>query len=139
MADATRRRVATFRLDDELRAGLDVIWEREGINPSEQVRRAIEAWLSSKGLRLVRQRTRLRARPGSEVWDQFERSVTGTLRAGSPTDVLVPVGLHDDAPSGRPFRELTETEMERLLAIGRALKRPVSRMRQVWKDVRRTA
>lgn len=45
------RRVATFRLDDELIDGLQLVWERDGIQPSEQVRRAIRAWLEDKGVK----------------------------------------------------------------------------------------
>jgi len=45
------RRVSTFRLDEDLREGLEAIWQREGIPPSEQVRRAIRAWLEAKGIK----------------------------------------------------------------------------------------
>jgi hypothetical protein len=48
---AAVRRVATFRIDDDLREGLDAIWQRDGIQPSEQVRRAIRAWLAEKGIK----------------------------------------------------------------------------------------
>jgi hypothetical protein len=34
-----------FRLDDELREGLRLVKERDGIPESEQVRRAIRRWL----------------------------------------------------------------------------------------------
>ena len=44
------RRVTTFRLDDDLITGLQEVWSRDGIQPSEQVRRAIRAWLSQKGV-----------------------------------------------------------------------------------------
>jgi hypothetical protein len=44
------RRVSTFRLDDDLREGLETVWQREGIAPSEQVRRAIRNWLEAKGV-----------------------------------------------------------------------------------------
>ncbi len=45
------RRVSTFRLDEDLRTGLDAVWQREGIPPSEQVRRAIRAWLKLNGVK----------------------------------------------------------------------------------------
>ena len=48
---AAVRRVATFRIDDDLREGLDAVWQRDGIQPSEQVRRAIRAWLAEKGIK----------------------------------------------------------------------------------------
>lgn len=44
------RRVTTFRLDKELLQGLQEVWERDGVQPSEQVRRAIRAWLGEKGV-----------------------------------------------------------------------------------------
>ena len=40
-----------MRLDDDLLDGLQEIKERDGINVSEQVRRAILAWLEGKGVR----------------------------------------------------------------------------------------
>lgn len=55
------RRVATFRLDEDLREGLQTIWVREGIPPSEQVRRAIRAWLETKGIRTARPKRRSKA------------------------------------------------------------------------------
>jgi hypothetical protein len=59
------RKVTTFRLDEELLAGLRHIWERDGIQPSEQVRRAIRAWLDAKGMRTKtgRKRAATRKRP----------------------------------------------------------------------------
>ena len=44
------RRVTTFRIDEELLQGLEDVFERDGILPSEQVRRAIRAWLDEKGV-----------------------------------------------------------------------------------------
>jgi hypothetical protein len=54
----TPRRVTTFRIDDELIDGLRQVWDRDGIQPSEQVRRAIQAWLDSKGVRVKAERPR---------------------------------------------------------------------------------
>jgi hypothetical protein len=53
----TPRQVATFRIDHELLEALRVIWERDGIQPSEQVRRAIRMWAESKGVRVKADRT----------------------------------------------------------------------------------
>ena len=52
--------MATFRLDDDLREGLEAIWQRDGIARSEQVRRAIRAWLQGKGVKLRPPETRMR-------------------------------------------------------------------------------
>jgi hypothetical protein len=46
---APRRRYA-FWIDDEQRALLDVVKERDGILPSEQIRRALNAWFEEKGV-----------------------------------------------------------------------------------------
>ena len=47
---APLRKIATFRLDDELLEGLKAVQERDGIPPSEQARRAIQMWLEAKGV-----------------------------------------------------------------------------------------
>jgi hypothetical protein len=44
------RIVTTFRIEQELLDGLQHVWKREGVAVSEQVRRAIRAWLESKGV-----------------------------------------------------------------------------------------
>jgi len=43
---------STFRIDDELLAALRAVKERDGIPISEQVRRALMAWVDSKGIRV---------------------------------------------------------------------------------------
>jgi hypothetical protein len=59
------KKLTAFRIDEELLAGLEVIWEREGIQPAEQVRRAIRTWLESKGLRVKAERKRASTRKRS--------------------------------------------------------------------------
>ena len=44
------RRVAAFRLDEDLIEGLDKVWQRDAVQPSEQVRRALRQWLEGKGV-----------------------------------------------------------------------------------------
>jgi hypothetical protein len=41
-------RPATFRLDEHLIEGLEEVRRRDGVGVSEQVRRAITAWLETK-------------------------------------------------------------------------------------------
>jgi len=60
------RRVSTFRLDEDLREGLEAVWQRDGIPPSEQVRRAIRTWLTSKGIRTKQPATRIRQKGTAE-------------------------------------------------------------------------
>jgi hypothetical protein len=59
------RRIATFRLDDDLLEGLKAVQERDGIQPSEQARRAIRMWLDAKGVmkKSERKRADTRKRP----------------------------------------------------------------------------
>ena len=47
---APTRKIATFRLDADLIEGLKAVHGRDGVPPSEQARRAIRAWLESKGV-----------------------------------------------------------------------------------------
>jgi len=44
------RTVTTFRIDQDLLDGLQEVWLRDGVAVSEQVRRAIRAWLEAKGV-----------------------------------------------------------------------------------------
>jgi metal-responsive CopG/Arc/MetJ family transcriptional regulator len=46
------RRGRTIRLDDELYEGMDYVWQRDGVQPSEQVRRALRQWLQSRGVKI---------------------------------------------------------------------------------------
>jgi hypothetical protein len=58
----TPKKYAAFRIEEELLQGLQVVWEREGISAPEQVRRAIRAWLASKGVVVKSERTRATTR-----------------------------------------------------------------------------
>ncbi len=49
---ARYRMMHSFYLDPELSDGLKEIKDRDGINESEQVRRAVRQWLQAKGLKL---------------------------------------------------------------------------------------
>jgi hypothetical protein len=44
------RRVTTFRVDEELLDAMRRLQERDGILPSEQIRRALRPWLEAKGI-----------------------------------------------------------------------------------------
>jgi len=43
------RKIVTFRLDNDLIEALKVVHERDGVQPSEQARRALRQWLEAKG------------------------------------------------------------------------------------------
>jgi hypothetical protein len=47
-----RKRAATYRMDEELIAALEEVRVRDGIAISEQIRRAVRAWLETKGIRI---------------------------------------------------------------------------------------
>ena len=44
------RRVAAYRLDEDLIEGLEKVWAQDGVQPSEQVRRAVRQWLEARGV-----------------------------------------------------------------------------------------
>jgi metal-responsive CopG/Arc/MetJ family transcriptional regulator len=48
------RKPYTFYIDTDLAEGLDEVKERDGISVSEQIRRAIRAWLESKDVSVKR-------------------------------------------------------------------------------------
>jgi hypothetical protein len=53
---------ATFRIEEELLEGLQRVKEREGVPVTEQVRRAITAWLESKEIDVKAERKRRASR-----------------------------------------------------------------------------
>lgn len=44
------RIATTYRIDDDILEGLRQVRERDGVPVSEQVRRALTAWLAEKGV-----------------------------------------------------------------------------------------
>jgi hypothetical protein len=52
------RRTVTFRIDDDLIEGLQLVWERDGVAISEQLRRAVQAWLETRGVKVRAERKR---------------------------------------------------------------------------------
>ncbi len=58
----TPRRIATFRIDEELLEGLREVCDRDGVPVPEQVRRAIRIWLESKGVTKKAERKRVAPR-----------------------------------------------------------------------------
>jgi Ribbon-helix-helix protein, copG family len=61
----TPKKVTTIRLDESVVDGLQLVKDRDGVPISEQVRRALNAWLKSKGVELKsdRRRASTRKRP----------------------------------------------------------------------------
>jgi Arc/MetJ-type ribon-helix-helix transcriptional regulator len=54
-------RVMTFRIPADLLEGLQQLWERDGISQSESIRRALRAWLDTKGIAKPQARARTKA------------------------------------------------------------------------------
>ena len=52
----TPKRAANFRIEEELLTALEKVRERDGVPVSEQVRRGIRLWLSSKGYKVKAQK-----------------------------------------------------------------------------------
>ena len=48
----TKKTPTNFRIDPEILEGLRAIRERDGVPVSEQARRALLAWLESKGIKV---------------------------------------------------------------------------------------
>jgi hypothetical protein len=46
----TTKKQAAFRIDPPILEGLQTVKERDGVPISEQVRRALRAWLEAKGV-----------------------------------------------------------------------------------------
>jgi len=59
------KRVTTFRIDDDLWEGMQTVWQRDGVQPSEQVRRGLRMYLEDKGViaKADRRRAVTRRRP----------------------------------------------------------------------------
>jgi hypothetical protein len=60
------RKLTAFRIDEDLLEGLRLVYERDGILPSEQVRRAIRAWLEARGV-APKKSARKRVQPRSRA------------------------------------------------------------------------
>ena len=59
-----RRSRYTFFIDEDQRAALTTIKDRDGISESEQIRRAVKVWIEQKGvIKAERKRAATRKRP----------------------------------------------------------------------------
>jgi hypothetical protein len=47
---AAQRRVATFRIDEDILEGMEFLRDRDGTPFSEQIRRGLRLWLESRGV-----------------------------------------------------------------------------------------
>ena len=58
----TPKRVYSFMIDPELDAALKMVKERDGISEGEQIRRALKAWFSERGVTVKTERKRATTR-----------------------------------------------------------------------------
>ena len=42
----------TVRFDEDLFEGMETVWHRDGVPPSEQVRRALREWLATRDVKM---------------------------------------------------------------------------------------
>jgi hypothetical protein len=61
----TPRKKYSFWIDDEQADGLKAVKERDGVLESEQIRRAIDDWLTKKGVKAKADRKRASTRKRS--------------------------------------------------------------------------
>lgn len=60
----TRRKIYSFAIDADLAEGLKAVKDRDGVAESEQIRRAVRAWLETKVVvKSERKRAVTRKRP----------------------------------------------------------------------------
>lgn len=133
----TPRKIVTFRLDEDLLDGLQAVWERDGVSVPEQVRRAVQAWLESRGaLADSSERPRLPFRVISleELWQVFIDELEANYRANSAGDVVVPYGFAD-GPTGKRFADLSEAEVTKLADVGVGLQRTTEFLWSCWREV----
>lgn len=60
-----RDKVLTFRPDEDMMGAMTALWERDGVSYSEQIRRALRAWLEEKNVlekKVARKRAAARKR-----------------------------------------------------------------------------
>ena len=91
---------------------------------------------------------RYRTTPASreDVWDAFVDELDRAGQAGSAADVLTPVDLHPEAPSGKRFGDLARGDIDTLVKIagnvgrrGDAVKSMWDRTQQQLKEQKRAA
>lgn len=58
MTQLSPKKTFTFHISDEMKAALQTISRRDGISEAEQIRRGVEMWLKSKGVKLKAERPR---------------------------------------------------------------------------------
>ena len=56
------KKTFTFAIADEMKAALTFLRERDGIAEAEQIRRGVQMWLDSKGIKADRKRAPTRKR-----------------------------------------------------------------------------
>ena len=79
------------------------------------------------------------ARPPAreEIWDRFIDELDRCGQAGSAADVLIPMAIQPDAPSGQRFGDLTRDDITALVSIGGNLGRRGDGVKMIWEQTQR--
>jgi hypothetical protein len=72
-----------------------------------------------------------------EAWDHFIDELDRQGQAGSAAEVLVPMGLHSEAPSGRRFGDLTRVDIDTLAKIATSRGRRGDIVKDIWQQTQR--
>lgn len=60
-----REKIIAFRPDDDIQSAMVMLWERDGISYSEQIRRALRVWLEEK--EVLKKTARKRVQPRKQA------------------------------------------------------------------------
>ncbi|MEP6918543.1 MAG: hypothetical protein ABJC89_23075 [Acidobacteriota bacterium] len=71
------------------------------------------------------------------IWDLFIDELDRQGQAGSAAEVVVPLGLHAEAPSGRRFGELTRIDIDTLAKIAASRGRRGDIVKDIWQQTQR--
>jgi hypothetical protein len=133
----TPRRITTLRIDEALLDGLQEVWHRDGILVAEQVRRAIQAWLSKHGIEVTLESPRQGRRP----WDDDERAAMvawdafSDLMDSKPPKLASSLRVPDNVYpplTGKAIRELSYAQLKELTRFLGRLSRPTSKLATIW-------
>jgi hypothetical protein len=72
-----------------------------------------------------------------QIWDLFIDELDRQGQAGSAADVVVPLGLHAEAPTGRRFGELTRIDIDTLAKIASSRGRRGDIVKDIWQQTQK--
>lgn len=123
-----------FWIDDELREGLRAVRERDGILESEQIRRAIRAWLTAKKVSVGLSSAERRAL--FERFQSLDSDAREAAKSANLTTVTIPGGIYKPLDNKR-LALLTNDEFEELTRIAGRVNHPMSFLMNAWRAAKR--